>query len=295
MMNRKLNIRKTVITVVALNLIQIGAIASFLLYLAYHNSAKHLKGWGIQFRDVGLLLGIVLLAILINSIIAIRDAVILMQADAQSEMLKESLAQVKGLNNTLRAQRHDFLNHLQVVFGLMELSEYDTAKGYIEKVYSDIQKISRVLKTASPAMNALLQAKMMDAEKWGIEFIIEISTSLKSLIIPDWELCRVVGNIIDNAIDALKDVPNPPESGRNITMEVQEDLTGYTFRIKNNGAPIPPASLPKIFEPGFTTKGDEGEGMGLAISREILTGYGGNIQVTSDGDFTIFTGWLPKA
>lgn len=99
-MNRKLNIQKTVITVVALNLIQIGAIVSFVFYLVYHNAAKHIAGVGIQSGDVGLLLGVVLLAITVNSIIAIRDAVILMQADAQSAMLKESLGQVERLNNT---------------------------------------------------------------------------------------------------------------------------------------------------------------------------------------------------
>jgi sensor histidine kinase regulating citrate/malate metabolism len=293
-MNRKLNIRKTVITVVALNLIQIGAIASFIFYRAYHNSAKRIPGWGIESGDVGLLLGVVLLAIMVNSIIAIRDAVILMQADAQSAMLKESLAQVEGLNNTLRAQRHDFLNHLQVVFGLMELSEYDAAKDYIEKVYSDIQKISRVLKTGSPAVNALLQAKMLDSEKRGIGFNIQMTTQLKDLPIPDWEFCRVIGNIMDNAIDALDDAGGESNSVKTITAEFFEDLKGYNFRIKNNGAPIPVENLSKIFEPGYTTKGDAGEGMGLAISREILTDYGGEIRVTSDGELTIFEGWLPK-
>lgn len=293
-MNRKLNIRKTVITVVTLNLIQIGAIVSFVIYLVDHNSAKHHSGLGIQPGDMSLLLGIVLLVILVNSIIAIRDAVILIQADAQYRMLKDSLAQVEGLNNTLRGQRHDFLNHLQVVFGLMELADYRDAKEYIEKVYSDIQKISRVLKTASPAMNALLQAKMLNSEKHGIQFELDIRSQLGNLPIPDWEFCRVIGNIIDNAIDALVETADNTHFDKIIVAEFDEDVKGYRFRIQNNGMPIPPENRTKIFEPGYTTKGSMGEGMGLSISREILVHYGGEIEVTSDSQFTIFAGWLPK-
>lgn len=205
-------------------------------------------------------------------------------------MLRDSLDQVGELNKTLRAQRHDFMNHLQVVYGLMELEEYHEASEYIEKVFNDIQKVSRVLKTSNPAVNALLQAKIIFGEKRGINTKINITTQLKDLKIPSWEFCRVLGNIIDNAIYALQRI----EEERIIEINIFQDLKNYGFRIKNNGPEIPKQIREKIFEAGFTTKGEKGEGMGLAISKEILEQYGGSISVLSQEKWTVFEGFIPR-
>lgn len=163
-MKKELNIKKISLTVIILNLIQIGILVGLMFDQALLGRIFHLRS---PAENLAVLFWLAVAVIGINSVLGLRDAYVLFQAHSQSEMLKDSLEQLEELNHTLRGQRHDFLNHLQVVFGLIEMDEYQDAKAYIQKVYNDIQKVSRVLKTANPAVNALLQAKLLDCEKTG--------------------------------------------------------------------------------------------------------------------------------
>jgi two-component system, LytTR family, sensor histidine kinase AgrC len=283
---RKMNSNKTIITIILLNTIQIGAAVGVVLnnYLNRVNASIGLGPYG------AFLVLIIIITIVINSLITIRDVNMMIKNEEEYSMVKASHEQVEKLNNTLRGQRHDFMNHLQVVYGLMDMEEYGEAVDYIQKIFNDIQRVSNILKTANPAVNALLQAKLLFCEKRSISLEFYITSRLDNLNVPSWEFCRVMGNIIDNSIYAL----GQKVEDRKIELYIYEDLKSYSFKIKNNGPAIPENALTKIFEPGFTTKGDLGEGMGLAISKEILETYGGGIKVTSNDKETIFTGWVLK-
>lgn len=286
-MKKVLNVDKTLVTIIILRGFEIGAIAVFIIF--NHVITNEMKKSN-TFASEEVFLYIILLAVLLNSFMIIRDAYSTINEKKQYGVLKESLNQVEKLNITLRGQRHDFMNHLQVVYGLMDMDEYASAKEYIEKVFNDIQKVNKVLKTASPAVNALLQAKLIFAEKRGININMVITSQLKDLKIPDWEFCRVLGNIIDNAIYALMDVVED----KKIEFFLYENIKSYGFVIKNNGPKIDEKIINKIFEPGFSTKGERGDGMGLAITKEVLLQYGGDIEVISNASETEFCGWVSK-
>ena len=106
---------------------------------------------------------------------------------------------------------------------------------------------------------------------------------------PGWEMCRILANLIDNAIDALKTCKNPC-----LTIVLYEDLRFFRFRVENNGEPIDPAVKERLFTPGFTTKG-AGRGMGLYIVDGLLRQYHGEMAVVSGTGRTAFEGMLPKA
>jgi len=205
--------------------------------------------------------------------------------------ITESIQNLEELNTKLRAQRHDYLNHFQVIYGLMELGEYEEAKNYIDPVFKDIMKVSKALKTAQPAVNALLQAKIEAAEKKNIDLYLEIRSELKNLPLEAWNLCKVLANIIDNGITALSEV----EHERSIHLEIGEDQNNYTFNIYNNGPEIQKNQLENIFKQGYSTKRDEEHGMGLYIVSKIVKDAGGSIKVTSDTGKTNFFIELPKA
>lgn len=202
----------------------------------------------------------------------------------QNNNLEESMKNLEELNTKLRAQRHDYLNHLQVIYGLMELEEYEEAKKYMQPVFKDIMKVSKALKTKQPAVNALLQAKMEAAEKEEIDFYMEIRSDLKAIAIEPWDLCKILGNLIDNGITALKE----KEGERQLHVEMWEDREKYYFDIYNNGPMIPKENRELIFRQGFTTKKEEGHGMGLSIISRIIKENDGKITLFSDEKRTSF-------
>ena len=285
-MNKKIDTGKTILTIIILNLSQIALIAALLLYLMEMGGGLGLLSdpWII------ILLFVLLAAIALNSLAAFKSRASLMRTGFQFGLLQDTLSKLESLNSTMRAQRHDFMNHLQVVYSLIEMNEHKAASEYIERVYNDIQKVSRVLKTSNAVVNALLQAKLLTCEKVGIAVELDVTTQLKDLKIPSWEFCRVMGNLLDNAVYALQG----NISNKLIKIELYEDLKYYYFKVCDNGIAIPAQLINRIFEPGFTTKGDKGEGMGLAISKTIIGNYGGNIGVTSDADATVFEVRIPR-
>lgn len=286
-MQKKLNFNKTIITVIFLNVIQISTILGVVLY-KYLN--KNFMNFQEKSYNGELIIYILIVLGVINSFFVVKDIRSLNKHNIEYSMLKNTLGQLEDLNKTLRGQRHDFMNHLQVVYSLMEMEEYFEATGYIEKVFKDIQRINKVLKTSNPAVNALIQAKILYGEKRGIKTEILITSALEDLKVPAWEFCRVLGNIIDNAIYALQE----RAENKIIKIELFEDLKTYGFRIKNNGPRITDEWINKIFDTGVTTKGEQGEGMGLSIVKDILQKYEGDIEIFSDNEATIFEGWIPR-
>lgn len=202
----------------------------------------------------------------------------------QNSNLEESMKNLEELNTKLRAQRHDYLNHIQVIYGLMELEEYEEAKKYIQPVFKDIMKVSKALKTKQPAVNALLQAKMEATEREKIDFYMEIRSDLKDISMEPWDLCKILANLIDNAITALKE----KEGEKQLHVEIWEEKEVYYFNIYNNGPMIPKENMELIFKQGFTTKKENGHGMGLSIISRILKENDGKITVSSKENKTSF-------
>jgi len=231
------------------------------------------------------------LVIVWGAVVDIREALHTRRLLTQLDDMDDTIDAMSQFNNTLRAQRHDFLNHLQVVYSLIEMEEYSEANEYIEQVYGKITAVSRVMKTANPAVNALLQVKVAACEKAGIHVDVSITSKWESLenTMPDWEMCKVLSNLIDNAADAMEGLP---EGEKRLNVALGENVKQYTFRVENTGDMIPEDIRERIFIPGFTTKGD-GHGMGLHIVRRTLRDRG-DITVQSDAKQTVFTGCLPK-
>ena len=199
--------------------------------------------------------------------------------------LQESLKNLEQLNFELRAARHDYLNHLQVVYGLLELEEYGDLKKYLEPVYKGIMKTGKALKTSKPALNALLKAKMQEAEGKQIDLYVEVKSDLQKLTVEDWQLCKVLSNLVDNAMTALTEKAEE----RILEIDINEDRENYLFTVSNNGNAIPKEHLENIFKRGFSTKKESGHGMGLAIVSDIVKENGGSIRLSSTEEKTEFT------
>lgn len=281
---KQLNVNKTVVTLILINAIQIAVLFAVVIYAFFVIERSNVR----VDKNINLALYVVLTIIIFNTIRSVKDIYLLSSMRIKYNMLEKTVVEIEELNNRLRGQRHDFLNHLQVVHSLIAMDEYQEAGEYIENTYQDINKVSRILKTSNVAINALLQAKLQECENTGVDVDIKISSDLKGLKVPSWEMCRVLGNLVDNAIYALNYTQE-----KKLSIEIYEDLIGHVFKTANNGAKIPEEIREKIFEAGFTTKGDKGQGMGLAIVKKIVTEYGGDIFQSSNDERTVFTVRVP--
>jgi len=284
---RNLSVRKATNYAVVINALQIALILVMLIAIIVIPEIE---------TSYKLLLTLTIVASLViiwGAVVDIREALHTRKLLTQLDDMDDTIDAMSQFNNTLRAQRHDFLNHLQVVYSLIEMEEYGEANGYIEQVYGKITAVSRVMKTANPAVNALLQVKVAACEKAGVPVEVSITSKWEELEVtmPDWEMCKVLSNLIDNAIDAMENVP---QAGRRLSIALGENVKQYTFRVENTGEMIPEDIRERIFIPGFTTKGD-GHGMGLHIVRRTLKEREGDITVQSDAHKTVFAGYVPKA
>ena len=273
------NMSKIILVSILLNIIQVVFVS---LFIYYKNKNPYMI-------EGNFIIYVIAISTGVNSIITGIIFYSLLFKKGSNNLI-DTISYLEAFNKTLRSQRHDFLNHIQVVYSLMELEEFDEARKYIEPVYKDIVRVSKALKTSKPAVNALLQAKLQMAEKNNIEMELEIKTDLKTLSMEPWEFCRVIGNIIDNGIFALKEKPD----NRYMLVDFAEDLENIRINISNNGDVIPKEIINNIFKEGFTTKGNLGEGMGLSIVNEIVEKFNGSVSVNSNEQRTSFEIVLPK-
>lgn len=277
------NMKKATVYAVVINAFQILAMLALAVYV-FTDEFNHV----LQDSLGDVLILLLTVVVIWGAVVDIRDAVHARKMHVQLHGLDETVSQMTDMNHALRAQRHDFLNHLQVVYSLMEMEEFSEAQSYISQVYGDIQNLSKTLKTACAPVNALLRAKTTEAEGRGIRLEIKVKAAWKELPMPAWEMCRVLSNLIDNAMDALKG-----QKDGKILVTLSEDVRSFSFSVANNGPMIPSETAEKIFEAGFSGKG-QGRGMGLHICRKTLLQYGGSLNVSSQEKETAFSGSVPK-
>lgn len=279
---RRIDPNKLTRMAVLINAVQIACALGILLYVIFSDSLR------LPAHAGEALVAIAAAIVIWGAVVDIHDALITRRVDEQRRMLEEAYGQLEDLNQTLRRQRHDFKNHLQVVYSLTEMGAHDDVKDYVQRIYEDVQSVGSLLRTAVPAVNALLGAKAADARERGIAFELELSSSWEDLSIPGWELCRILGNLIDNAMDALAGTENA-----RICVHIGENIPDFTLCVENNGPEIPAKLRDDIFLPGFSTKGTD-RGSGLAIVRELVQNYGGELLLESTAESTRFILNFPR-
>lgn len=238
---------------------------------------------------ISLVFCLIVVVLLVGCVIALVAVIRKMQI-VQVEMT-ERAEQLSQMNMKLRAARHDALNQMQIVYGMAELGEYDELKEFLEPIYKDILRTSKALKTSIPAVNALIMAKSAEAESAKINFYPEIKSNLKEIALKDWELCRILGNLIDNAFRAVSE---EGLSKRDVLLDITETKESYLIEVSDTGNGISEGIRGKMFLPGFTTKKDDGHGMGLYIVSKLVTKYGGSIDCNQIDGRTSFKVGIPK-
>lgn len=205
----------------------------------------------------------------------------------------EDFEGTKFLVDSMRANNHDFTNKLHVILGLIQIGEYEKAEAYIENI-SIIQRetVSAIMKAIDNAsFSALLIGKICRASECNVKFVLEENCIFKNedISIPSEALVTITGNLIDNALDAMNMQIESVNKSKTLTFGVFTKSKNLLITVKDNGPGIPKNIMDKIFEKGFSTKG-EGRGVGLFHTKQLIESLGGNISVESmEGMGTKFT------
>ncbi|MHA7155604.1 sensor histidine kinase [Arthrobacter sp. TMN-50] len=223
----------------------------------------------------------------IGSVITLRDR-------TELSTLEAELGATRTTTDTLRAQTHEFANQLHTISGLIQLGEYDEVTRFVDgvsqsrtRLYDDVTTVIK-----DPALAALFIAKASLASERGVTLRLAEDSYLPRM---EDELSRdvntVVGNLVDNAMDAAGGFDNP-------TVEVLlVDETDYiAVTVQDSGPGVPTEFTDSIFKQGFTTKtsvADTERGFGLALTRLICRKRGGDIEVYND-EGAVFTATLNK-
>ena len=193
--------------------------------------------------------------------------------------LLRELDGVRRLTDTLRAQHHEFTNHMHTVAGLIELGEHEDALAFLTDVQTDQASFADAVReriSAAPIVGLLL-GKAAAAGERGVELRLTEDSWLGDTPEKVHAMTTIVGNLIDNALEAV-----PPDRGR-VEVEICGDEREILIQICDNGPGVPEELRDRIFLDGFTTKpAYDGlrRGIGLALVHRLVQRLGGSIEVT---------------
>lgn len=209
--------------------------------------------------------------------------------------LAEKLTGVQNFIDALRAQNHEYLNKLHTIAGLIQLQRYEEV---IEKILSfnqekEAETYFLTTRIQDYGISGLILGKISHAKEQGVTIDVDPRTSLPILPanISESDLLMVLGNLLENSIDAACQSVHSDKKVR-LFLEGNED--GIELQVEDNGPGMSQDVQQKIFEYGFTTKGEKGQGIGLFLVKQFVDLHHGEIHIDSElGKGTRFTVVLP--
>ena len=219
--------------------------------------------------------------------------VVTLRDHTELQALTGELDSVRGLAESLKSQAHESANRLHAVVTLIELGRPDAAVEFATAQLDAAQRLADQLLAVveEPVLVAVLLGKAAEAHERDVELVVTDDTAVGPTGIDPRDLVTMVGNLIDNAVDAALAAPAP----RRVTVTVRQDEAELLVRVADTGPGLDPAGLEQVFTRGWSTKPTgrpQGRGLGLALVRQVVTRHDGSIQVANDGG-AVFTIRLP--
>ena len=208
-----------------------------------------------------------------------RKSTYLKLIEYQTETAEKHLSEVRSIHSEMRGYKHDFHHHLQTLKGQLEAGEVDRAIAYIENLDHRLQNVDTLLKTGNVTLDAILSAKLSQAKSQGINVTIKANVPAE-LTLTDVELSIVVGNLLDNAIEACLAVPESEERFLRLFLGMKGKMLYFSMLNSAGEKQRKRGSL-------FSSHKNGVHGFGLRRAESILTKHDGWCKYNSeDGAFT---------
>ncbi|AMW13356.1 histidine kinase [Streptomyces qaidamensis] len=223
-------------------------------------------------------------------------AVATLRDRTELEQLGRELDSTRGLIDALRAQDHEHANRMHTLLGLLELEMYDDAVDFVGEVVGDHRATAEQVteRIEDPLLAALLVGKATVAAERGVALGVSDRTRLPDRLVDPQGLVTVLGNLVDNALDAVAGKPHA-----RVEVELRAEGRTAILRVRDTGPGIPPEHRELIFTTGWSTKkppAHRERGIGLSLVRRLAERQGGSATVgEAHGGGAEFTVVLPEA
>ncbi|MDX3136463.1 sensor histidine kinase [Streptomyces europaeiscabiei] len=225
-----------------------------------------------------------------------RGTVVTLRDVTELQSLTGELNSERGFTQALRSQAHEAANRLHTVVSLIELGRSDEAIDFATAELELAQALTDkvVAAVSEPVLAALLLGKAAQANERGVELVVSEDSRIDDGLLPESlparDLVTVLGNLIDNAVDAAQG-----SVGARVTVtaytdeadaledaDVPADDSVLVLRVSDTGSGVDPAHAEAVFERGFSTKpaGPGGRGLGLALVRQTARRHEGTLTVS---------------
>lgn len=197
----------------------------------------------------------------------------------QRELIETHYREVENMYRQIRGWRHDYRNHIQMMKVLAANGDMDALKAYLDELDTDLNIVDTVVKTGNPMADAILNSKISLARSQNIPTQVDAHIPVK-LKMSELDLCCIIGNLFDNAMEASMALPEEKRMIR-----VYMDMKGTQLYISFTNFTAA-KKLNKVGK-GFKTSKGEGHGFGLVRMDDIVSRYDGYLSRNSeDGAFT---------
>ncbi|GAA1860522.1 sensor histidine kinase [Brevibacterium marinum] len=243
--------------------------------------------------------------------------VVTMRDHTELAELSGELVSVRSFSDSLRAQTHEYANRLHMVVSLLETGNTDEAIDFAAKDLNDLTRVAgdEQMSFDHPVLSALLLSKIAQAAEVGIDMTVDTAGLSGRLGGDDRDLATILGNLIDNAFDALSRQDVLAEDKRvHVHLSGAGGAGGFTVEVSDDGPGIDEEGIDAIFERGWSTKHDGVEtdrglgrqetgtrGVGLSLVVQAIRRLGGAVDVQGRGEVcdefkgAVLTVWLPDS
>lgn len=197
----------------------------------------------------------------------------------QSELIHTHYTEVENMYNQMRGWRHDYRNHIQTMKSYAAEGDLEAIRTYLDELDTDLHTVDTVIKTGNKMTDAILNSKIFLARSKQIAVTVDAHIPV-ALTTPELDLCVIIGNLFDNAIEASLQLP-PKERMIRVYMDMKQtqlymSFTNFTAEAKK-----------KKINGKFRSSKGEGHGFGLVRMDDIVERHGGYLSRNSeDGAFT---------
>ena len=193
--------------------------------------------------------------------------------EMQEEQARQHLEEVRSIHNEMRGYKHDFHHHLQALKGQLEAGQVDRAIAYLEQLDRSLQTVDTLLKTGNVTVDAILSAKLAQARAAGIAVTAEANLP-PELSLTDLELSIVIGNLLDNAIEAAANA----DGDKYIFIKISAYHKMTVVHIENSCGKVKWKKRMPVSDKG------KGRGIGLLNVKQSIDKYDGDLQLKQDGN-----------